>query len=168
VIVRQLLSSRLGRDPAFRGCEGQGRGSPRKSRNSFRCLKRVFENLSRDRFRAGSSLKTYIFQISKYTCIEFLRRKIRASAVDIESVELRDHRPGPEQEAASAEWAEKAADAVESLSKQCRELFEMIFIEHLPYQDIGRKLGIAEGTVKSRTWRCREQLAKKLRKKGVV
>jgi RNA polymerase sigma-70 factor (ECF subfamily) len=130
--------------------------------------KRLFENLSGERFRAGSSLKTYVFQISKYTCIEFLRRKIRSGAVDIESVELRDRSPGPEQKLVSAEWTEKAAEAVASLPESCRELFEMIFIERLPYSDIGRKIGIAEGTVKSRTWRCREQLTKILRKKGVI
>jgi RNA polymerase sigma-70 factor (ECF subfamily) len=130
--------------------------------------KRLFENLSRERFRAGSSLKTYVTQVSKYTCIEFLRKKIRARAVDIDSMELRDKGPGPEQELAAAEWTEKAAGAVASLPGNCRELFEMIFIERLPYQQIGRRLGVAEGTVKSRTWRCREQLAKILRKKGIT
>jgi RNA polymerase sigma-70 factor (ECF subfamily) len=130
--------------------------------------KRVFENLSRGRFRAGSTLKTYIFHISKYTCIEFLRRKIRASAVDIDSVDLRDSSPGPEQKAVTTEWTEMAVEAVSSLSERCRELFEMIFTEHLSYQTIGRKLGIAEGTVKSRTWRCREHLTKILRTKGVL
>jgi RNA polymerase sigma-70 factor (ECF subfamily) len=130
--------------------------------------KRLFENLSRNRFRSGSSLKTYVFQISKYTCIEFLRRKIRARAVDIDSVELRDDAPGPEQELASVEWTQNAAGAVASLPGNCRELFELIFIERLPYQEIGRRLGVAEGTVKSRTWRCRDQLAKILRKKGII
>jgi RNA polymerase sigma-70 factor (ECF subfamily) len=129
--------------------------------------KRLFENLSQNRFRAGSSLKTYVFQISKYTCIEFLRRKIRSSSVDVDLMGLRDNTPGPEQELASAEWTEKATEAVASLPENCRKLFEMIFIESLPYQEIGRKLGVAEGTVKSRTWRCREQLAKILRRKGV-
>jgi RNA polymerase sigma-70 factor (ECF subfamily) len=129
--------------------------------------KRLFENLSQNRFRAGCALKTYVYQITKYTCIEFLRKKIRSSSVDVDSLELRDNKPGPEQEAASAEWTEMAAEAVRSLPENCRKLFEMIFIESLPYQEIGEKLGIAEGTVKSRTWRCREQLMKLLRKKEV-
>ena len=128
---------------------------------------RLFENLAGNRFRGNSSLKTYTFQISKYTCIEFLRRKVRARLIDLDSVELPDPSPGPERRLAVSEWTELATEAVASLPPGCRQLFEMIFTMKLPYQEIARKLGIAEGTVKSRTSRCREHLMKLLKTKGV-
>jgi RNA polymerase sigma-70 factor (ECF subfamily) len=129
--------------------------------------KRLFANLAGGRFRADSSLKTYASQIAKYTCIEFLRQKIRVNAVDLESVELRDLSPGPEQRLQSSEWIQFATEALASLPEGCRQLFEMAFVQRLSYQDIARKLGIAEGTVKSRTWRCRDTLSKILKTKGV-
>jgi len=79
-----------------------------------------------------------------------------------------DNRPGPEQTLASAEWTREASAALARLPASCRELFELIFVEHLPYDEIAEKLGVAEGTVKSRTWRCREQLANLLKEKGIA
>jgi DNA-directed RNA polymerase specialized sigma24 family protein len=34
----------------------------------------------------------------------------------------------------------------------------MIFLEGLGYREIAHRLGIPEGTVKSRTWTCRRRL----------
>jgi RNA polymerase sigma-70 factor (ECF subfamily) len=130
--------------------------------------KRLFENLTGRRFRASSSLKTYVTQIAKYTCIEFLRQKIRTSSVDLDSMELRDPSPGPEQQLASSQWTKQAIEAVASLPHGCQQLFELIFIDRLSYREIARRLAVAEGTVKSRTWRCRDALVKILKTKGIV
>lgn len=130
--------------------------------------RRLVQNLSQGRFRASSSLKTYVVQVSKYTCIEFLRQKIRSTGVGLDSAELRDTAPGPEQKLASSEWTHLAKQAIAGLPTHCRELFDMIFAERLPYQEISRRLGVAEGTIKSRIWRCRDQLAKFLKEKGIL
>jgi len=127
---------------------------------------RLFSNLTGGKFRGSSALKTYVLQITKYTCIEFLRKKIRFSAVDLDSIDLPDANPSPEQEAAAAEREEQAAEVLTQLPKGCRQLFEMIFEHKIPYQEISRRLGVAEGTVKSRAWRCRDWLMKRLGTKG--
>lgn len=126
---------------------------------------RLHRNLVGDKFRRGSSLKTYVSQITKYTCIEFLKKKIRYSAVDLDAVEVVDTNPDPEQILEAAEKRELAAEALAGLPKGCRQLFEMIFERKIPYQQISRLLDVAEGTVKSRAWRCRDLLMKKLRTK---
>lgn len=129
--------------------------------------KRLFTNLSEGRFQARSSLKTYVAQITKYTCIEFLRQKIRGRSVDLGSVELRDTSPRPDEQLQSSEWVRQATEAIARLPESCRQLFDMIFAQQLSYQEIAQKLGIAEGTVKSRTSRCRENLSKQLQKKNI-
>jgi RNA polymerase sigma-70 factor (ECF subfamily) len=129
--------------------------------------KRLFINLSEGRYQARSSLKTYVAQITKYTCIEFLRQKIRRRKVDLESVELRDTSPNPDERLRSSEWIREATEALGNLPENCRQLFHMIFTRQLSYQDVARELGIAEGTVKSRVWRCREGLSKLLKEKGI-
>jgi len=128
--------------------------------------KRVFYNLSNDRFHGESALKTYVVQIAKYTCIEFLRKKIRFASVDLDSVDVVDANPGPEQRLVARERKERAAEALSQLPQGCRQLFEMIFRDRIPYQEISRRLGVAEGTVKSRAWRCRELLKTWLGTKG--
>lgn len=129
--------------------------------------RRLFENLAGGLFGARSSVKTYAIQIAKYTCIEFLRQKVRARLIDLDSVELYDPSPGPERRLAASEWTDQAAAVVAVLPPGCRQLFDMIFEENLPYQEIAKRLGIAEGTVKSRAWRCRENLLKMLKTKGL-
>jgi RNA polymerase sigma-70 factor (ECF subfamily) len=129
--------------------------------------KRLFINLSEGRFQARSSLKTYVAQIAKYTCIEFLRQKIRGRSVNLDSVELRDTSPDPDEQLRSSEWVRRATEALTRLPESCRKLFDMIFSQQLSYQEIARKLGIAEGTVKSRTSRCRKSLSKQLGKKDL-
>lgn len=128
--------------------------------------RRLYENLIYDRFRRGSSLKTYVVQISKYVCIEFLRQKIRHQASDIDSMQLRDPAAGPHRDLEVSQQAELAQEAMAQMPEGCRELFDMIFKQELPYQEISQRLGIAEGTVKSRAWRCRENLFSYMKRKG--
>ena len=123
---------------------------------------RLFTNLSEGRFHRRSALRTYVVQIAKYTCIEFLRKKVRYQSVDLDSIDLVDSKPSPEQVAATSEKTERAAEVLSNLPEGCRRLFEMIFEDRLSYQEISRRLGVAEGTVKSRAWRCREVLKKRL------
>lgn len=132
--------------------------------------RRLYENLKTERFEGTARLKTYTVQIAKYTCIEFLRRKIRASAIetlDEGSIQVRARDPAPDEQLARREREDYAAEALARLPEPCRELFRLIFQEQLSYQVIGKRLGIAEGTVKSRAWRCRDALASILEKRGV-
>lgn len=121
---------------------------------------RLFGNLSKGQFHGRSALRTYVVQIAKYTCIEFLRKKIRFHSVDLDSIDLVDANPGPEQVIAAVERKEQAAEVLAQLPEGCRQLFEMIFRDQIPYQEISRRLGVAEGTIKSRAWRCRDLLKK--------
>lgn len=122
--------------------------------------RRIFENLVRDRFRGDSSLKTYVIQIAKHVCIEFLRKKIRVRADDIDGLDVEDDGPSPELQLEARERERLARETLSQMPAACRELFEMIFAERLPYDEIARRLGVAPGTVKSRASRCRALLSK--------
>jgi RNA polymerase sigma-70 factor (ECF subfamily) len=127
--------------------------------------KRVFENLVRSQFRGDSSLKTYVIQIAKHVCIEFLRRKIRVQADDIEGLDVEDEGPSPELQLEAKERERLLSEALGRMPAPCRELFEMIFRDRLAYEEIARRLGVAPGTVKSRAARCRAFLSKCLKQK---
>jgi RNA polymerase sigma factor (sigma-70 family) len=127
--------------------------------------RRVFENLLRERFRGDSSLKTYVIQIAKHVCIEFLRRNIRARADDLDGLDLEDEGPSPEVQLAAKERERLAKEALSQMPGGCRELFAMIFVERLPYDEIAVRLGVRPGTVKSRASRCRAHLRKYMKQR---
>jgi RNA polymerase sigma-70 factor (ECF subfamily) len=125
--------------------------------------RRVFESLLQSRFRGDSALKTYVIQIAKHVCIEFLRKSIRLRADDIDALEVEDDGPSPEVQLEAREREELARKALAQMPAACRELFEMVFSERLPYDEIARRLGVAPGTVKSRASRCRALLSKRMK-----
>ena len=61
----------------------------------------------------------------------------------------------PEEELLHAEEHQENLRILAAMPAECRELFRMIFIEDLGYQEIARCLGISEGAVKTRVRRCR-------------
>lgn len=126
--------------------------------------RRLYENLLYEKFAGGSSLRTYVSQIAKYVCIEFLRKRKRHQAADVDELALADPSPDPESELSGVERTRLARQALASLPEGCRELFDLIFVEELPYEHIAERLGVAPGTVKSRAFRCRESLQKQWKK----
>lgn len=65
------------------------------------------------------------------------------------------------------EWENKERErrlglALESLSEPYREIVDMFYTQNLSYEDIAQKTGLSLGTVKSRLFRAREALQRKL------
>jgi len=46
-------------------------------------------------------------------------------------------------------------EVLAGLPPDCRELLRMVFVDRLSYREIGLKLGISEGAIKTRVHRCR-------------
>ena len=122
--------------------------------------RRLLNNLNRNSFRGECTFKTYVQTVTQYTCIEFARSKHRRRRADVILQELPDPSPGPEQDLLAAERVELAARLIRSLPETHQRLYDLIYRDRLDYQTVGRKLGIATGTVKSRANRFRISLAR--------
>ncbi len=122
--------------------------------------RRLLNSLNRDMFRGESTFKTYVQTVTQYTCIEFARAQHRRSRMDVIPMDLEDPSPGPEQDLLAAERVELAARLIRSLPETHQRLYDLIYRDRLDYQTVGRKLGIATGTVKSRASRFRISLAR--------
>ena len=119
---------------------------------------RVFGNLRAGRFQGASELRTYVHRIARNTCIDEWRR----------AAARRDPAVGPaleqRREATSDEAAERllSRDLLQKIllgsTREERLLLHLVHGEHLSYAEIAHKLGVAEGTVKARVFRCRERL----------
>lgn len=118
-------------------------------------LARVFLNLRAGRYRSEASLTTYAQNIAKYACLEHLRRRRREAPIDPDATASGARWSGPEEAFMRAEEHQHNLKVLASMSKECRDLFRLIFIEELTYKEVAVRLGISEGAVKSRVRRCR-------------
>jgi len=126
---------------------------------------KLYLNLKQETFRHSSSLKTYVYRVAKYTCIDYLRKKYRTENVDISTVEIEDQNNNF-LSLVQREQREILRIIFLKLSERCRTTLKLVFLKQLSYKKIALQLKIAEGTVKSRVSRCIEE-AIKWRKKIV-
>jgi len=126
-------------------------------------LLKLHNNLKENKFEFAASLKTYVYRIAKFTCIDYLRKYSLKEQKETKLVEARSN-DDPEEEMEKREERKILWRIYRLMSAECRQLWRMIFYENLSYLQIAQKLHIKEGTVKSRFARCKEK-AIALRKK---
>jgi RNA polymerase sigma-70 factor (ECF subfamily) len=120
---------------------------------------RLLVNLRRERFGRRSSLRTYVARITRYAAIDLLRyRDRRPEEQTPDGAPVPSHRDTPERAAEREERRRTILRALQRSPERCRQLWRMIFVDGLGYREIADRLGIPEGTVKSRAWTCRRHL----------
>ena len=114
---------------------------------------KVFINLKENKFRKVSRLKTYVYRIAKYTCIDYLRKTYAHSEIDLKAEDIKDQDNALDRMIHVEK--EKIIDVIlNKIAEMCREVLEMVFREKLSYNEISIIMNVAEGTVKSRVSRC--------------
>ncbi len=114
--------------------------------------------LQADRFQGRSSLKTYVWRLASYTCMDHLRRNRRWRMVeDDEKLSQRtSDEQSPLEQLLRDEASQIRLDVLEKMSAQCREIWKLILKGH-GYKQMSQRLGIAEGTLRVRALRCRRK-----------
>ena len=107
------------------------------------------------RFKKQSKVTTWILGIAKNQAYNLLRREARGERTP----ETEDRVSDPAGEAALTVQMEHALDA---LPEAQREALHLVFYENLSVKETAELLGIPEGTVKSRMYHARQNLAKEL------
>jgi RNA polymerase sigma factor (sigma-70 family) len=131
-------------------------------------LYRLLGQLRAGRFRADSSLKTYVCRIARFTLVDFIRREQRARAA------LQRYEPPespvktPEQEYSERRRGELLSRVFDLADANCRRLWHMIFVDRLDYAAIAQRLGSNPAAIKVRVFRCKEdavELVKRLERR---
>lgn len=120
------------------------------------------------RFRGESRPATWIFGIAHFKCLAASRaaRRSKRSAVVATESEILEAMPDvidTEDAAASRERVAHVKAALQALPEAQREVVELAFVDGLGYGEIAERLGVAEGTVKTRVSRARSMLRRMLR-----
>ncbi len=135
-------------------------------------LQQVFIKLfgSLKNFKGLSSLKTWVYRITTKVCIDQLRKKYRkrqltvVSNTDYIDNHLDTSKSDPLQEHEQVELKKQIDKGLNKLSIDKRLVVTMFEMEGFSLQDISEVLKKPVGTVKSRLFHGRKELAEHLRK----
>jgi RNA polymerase sigma-70 factor (ECF subfamily) len=129
------------------------------------------------RFRAQSSLRTWIYRITVNQARNrhrFWRRRHRADQVSLDQhvaahgEPLSNGQSTPDRMFAQKELASRLQGALDALPFDQRTAIVLREIDGLSYEEIAFSLGVALGTVKSRLTRARQALRHALREERAV
>lgn len=126
------------------------------------CFIKVVESLSSGRFEGRSSFSTYVYTITRRTCIDYYRAARAVQIDDIEQAPLPDPACSQEEQMLAAERRQTAYLVLMALPRECRQLWRMIFFGKRNYRQVADKLGLSEGSVKRKMWQCRQWAREKV------
>jgi RNA polymerase sigma-70 factor (ECF subfamily) len=125
---------------------------------------KIVSGLRSDRLQRHESLQAYVNTVAHRTAIDELRRRYRECAgLRTGEANRRQPAPSPYDLLELRERSRLLHHTLHLCSEDCRELWRMTFLEGLSYEEIGRRLGIPPGTVKSRAFHCRRRAREILR-----
>ena len=128
---------------------------------------KLIVTLRKGNFRHESSLRTFVVRVTRYSAVDLVRRKYRdplwSSILEPDIAVMEEN---PYQRLASLERGRLLRQILMLASRECRELWRLAFVDQHGYDEIGRRLSISPGTVKSRMSRCRQKLMTLMRRLG--
>ena len=128
-------------------------------------------------FQEESGFSTWLYRIGVNVCKDMLHRRLKRAEQPLEvpdeedegrPVDVPDLRYDPERIMEGAELRQALSDAILALPEQQREIIILRDIRGLSYEEIALALALEAGTVKSRLFRARESLRKKLLQNGNI
>jgi RNA polymerase sigma factor (sigma-70 family) len=128
-----------------------------------------FELLSQlKNLREPQALPKWLLMVAAHKCFHSKRRSGRVLTMDFPELERAAQGISPEslRIISEAEEEQKVREAVATLSDRCQRLVRMLFFDDppRPYQEVGRTLGVATGSVGFLRQRCLEFLRRKIQK----
>lgn len=117
--------------------------------------------------RHVGALRSWLLTVAANQCTRWRRRQLTITVPQDSSIEYVPDEAG-------LEWQQKAEkeqtfrQALTHIPERCRKLVHMLFYEDppLPYAEVARRLGLAEGSIGFIRGRCLKRLKKLLEQKG--
>ena len=124
---------------------------------------KAYRSLSR--FRGDAAFSTWLYRIAVNAGVDYTRRRGRVSYLPLEDdiVSGCDVGPDPQEEVERKQLRSDLVHAVQGLSPKLRVALILHDIEGLTHDEISRIVGCSVGTTKSRLFRAREEVRRRLR-----
>lgn len=124
-------------------------------------LLRIVRSL--DHWDRDRPILPWILTVAVNRCRTALSRRRDRPAASADLAELVQHSPGD-----NPELGEELAAALNGLREEYQAAFRLFYLQEWNCMDIGRSLGVPEGTVKTWLYRARKEIADRLKRRGVV
>ncbi len=124
-----------------------------------------------ENYRGECAFETWVYRIAANCCMDYLRKKKRDRSESIEPLREQgfdppDPKAGTEEQAVEKEERQRLREGIARLPEEQRDALVMTQLEGIPYETAAERLGVSEGTVKSRVNRAKEKLREWLSDKG--
>lgn len=128
---------------------------------------KIFENL--ERYDGGFPLIAWIVSLSRNLCIDRYRRRKREKSFRFVSddavLPLLKSDDDPSAEALRKERTKMLFSALSEIPDELAEILVLRDLDGLAYDEIGKALALPDGTVKSRLFRARAEVARRIRER---
>ena len=130
---------------------------------------RVWRGL--EKYHGDCAFETWVYRIAANCCIDYLRKKKRDRSESIEPLKEQGFDPADpgestEEKVIKAEEKQRLRECIARLPEDQREALVMTQLEGVPYETAAERLGVSEGTVKSRVNRAKAKLKEWLSENG--
>jgi len=115
-----------------------------------------------DRLKNSASLRAWLCTVTRHKCYHWRMRRLRLpeGLDETWANSIPDHASLPSETLEEIERAQDIREAIGALPERCRELVLRLFVDDppLPYAEIARTLGLAEGSIGALRGRCLDRL----------
>jgi len=117
-----------------------------------------------EQFDDAKNIRSYLYQIVRNDCLSFLQQKNRATKLqkEIGYLTVVDLDDNYEADIIRAEFYSELYMAINSLPKECRKIFTMLYVHGKTVKEISRELKLSPSTIKTQKARGLTVLRKKI------
>jgi RNA polymerase sigma-70 factor (ECF subfamily) len=117
-------------------------------------------------FEARSAVATWLLAIARFKALSAMRRQRTHSPLD-EVAEIEDPTAGPEAVVQMKDRGTIIRECLDALSPDHREIIDLAYYHEKSVDEVAQIVGVPVGTVKTRMFHARKQLAAMLAKAGL-
>ncbi len=119
-----------------------------------------------ENYHEEGKFKQWISALTANVCRDYFRsRQFKAETLQLNDEEVLDNLPceSEQEQIVDSKLRQKMIlKAVDELPRKLRQVIELYEFEDMSYEQISRKIGVPEGTIKSRLFNARKILSEKL------
>lgn len=121
-----------------------------------------------EKYSEKGSIKSWISTIAKNTSLDYLKSSYHkvfqtSTSDDFVLESIKDKKVSPEDKIVRLDRQKVIVNAINSLKPKFKEVIMMCEINGYSYEECAKKLGCPVGTVKSRIYNAKKELAEKLK-----